>query len=75
MNYTRYSIELINSNPTFEKRTIGDCTLYLGDSLELLAAGVFGKIGLETYRAVFEVLPGKRNRALALLSLVIKTPK
>ena len=35
----------INSNPTFEKRTIGDCTLYLGDSLELLAAGVFGKIG------------------------------
>jgi hypothetical protein len=33
------------------------------------------KIGLETYRAVFEVLPGKRNRALALLSLIIKTPK
>ena len=30
MNYTRYSIELINSNPTFEKRTIGDCTLSLG---------------------------------------------
>jgi hypothetical protein len=33
------------------------------------------KIGMETYRAVFEVLPGKRNRALALLSLIIKTPK
>lgn len=33
------------------------------------------KIGLEIYRAVFEVLPGKRNRALALLSLVIKTPQ
>lgn len=29
----------------------------------------------ETYRAVFEVLTGKKNRALALLSLVIKTPK
>ena len=27
----------------------------------------------EVFRAVFEVLPGKRNRALALLSLVIKT--
>lgn len=33
------------------------------------------KIGLETYRAVFEVLPGKKNLALALVSLVIKTPK
>jgi hypothetical protein len=33
------------------------------------------KIGSETYRAVFEVLPGKRNRALALMSLIIKTPK
>lgn len=33
------------------------------------------KIGLEIYRAVFEVLAGKRNRALALLSLVIKTPQ
>lgn len=32
------------------------------------------KIGEETYRAVFEVLTGKKNRALALLSLVIKTP-
>jgi hypothetical protein len=32
-------------------------------------------IGEETYRAVFEVLTGKRNRALALLSLIIKTPK
>jgi site-specific DNA-methyltransferase (adenine-specific)/modification methylase len=31
--------------PTFQKRIIGDCTLYLGASLELLAAGVFGKIG------------------------------
>jgi len=30
---------------TFEKRIIGDCTLYCGDSLELLVAGVFGKIG------------------------------
>lgn len=30
-------------------------------------------IGGETYRAVFEVLTGKKNRALALLSLVIKT--
>lgn len=30
---------------TFEKRVIGDCTLYCGDSLELLSAGVFGKIG------------------------------
>jgi hypothetical protein len=33
------------------------------------------KMGVETYRAVFEVLTGKRNRALALLSLIIKTPK
>ncbi len=30
---------------TYEKRIIGDCTLYRGDCLELLAAGVFGKIG------------------------------
>jgi len=30
---------------TFEKRTIGDCTFYQGDCLELLAAGVFGKLG------------------------------
>lgn len=29
----------------FEKRIIGDCTLYRGDSLELLHAGVFGKLG------------------------------
>jgi hypothetical protein len=29
----------------------------------------------ETYRAVFEVLTGKKNRALALLSLVVKTQK
>ena len=29
----------------------------------------------ETYRAVFEVLPGKKNRALALMSLVVKTEK
>lgn len=29
----------------------------------------------ETFRAVFEVLPGKKNRALALVSLVIKTKK
>jgi len=33
------------------------------------------RIGDEVYRAVFEVLPGKKNRALALLSLVIKTGK
>lgn len=32
-------------------------------------------MGGETYRAVFEVLPGKRNQALALSSLVIKTKK
>lgn len=29
----------------FEKRIIGDCTLYRGDSLALLNAGVFGKLG------------------------------
>ncbi len=29
----------------------------------------------EEFRAVFEVLTGKKNKALALLSLVIKTPK
>ena len=29
----------------FEKRIIGDCTLYRGDSLALLRAGVFGKLG------------------------------
>jgi hypothetical protein len=35
---------------------------------------VAGKsIGGELFRAVFEVLPGKKNRALALSSLVIKT--
>lgn len=33
------------------------------------------QIGTEIYRAVFEVLPGKKNRALALFSLVIKTQK
>ena len=31
------------------------------------------RIGVEIFRAVFEVLPGKKNRAMALLSLVIKT--
>lgn len=31
------------------------------------------QIGAETYRAVFEVRPGKRNRSLALISLVVKT--
>lgn len=31
------------------------------------------KIGAETFRAVFEVRTGKKNRALALVSLVIKT--
>jgi hypothetical protein len=30
------------------------------------------KIGEEVYRCVFDVRPGKKNRALALLSLVIK---
>jgi hypothetical protein len=30
------------------------------------------KIGSETFRAVFEVLAGKKNRSLSLLSLVIK---
>lgn len=29
----------------FEKRIIGDCSLYRGESLELLRAGVFDKIG------------------------------
>jgi site-specific DNA-methyltransferase (adenine-specific)/modification methylase len=29
----------------FEKIVIGDCTLYKGDSYELLAHGVFGEIG------------------------------
>ena len=33
------------------------------------------KVGAETFRAVFEVRPGKRNRAIALISLVIKTEK
>lgn len=33
------------------------------------------QIGDETFRAVFAVLPGKKNRALALQSLVIKTKK
>lgn len=33
------------------------------------------EVGGERFRAVFEVLPGKKNRALALLSLVIKTRK
>ena len=32
-------------------------------------------IDAEQYRAVFEVLTGKKNRDLALLSLVIKTQK
>lgn len=39
-----------HSSPIFEKRIIGDCTLYRGDCLELLRAGpgktgLFGKIG------------------------------
>lgn len=43
------------ASPVFEKRIIGECTLYRGDCLELLRAGpgktrpgfagVFGKIG------------------------------
>ena len=32
-------------------------------------------IGGETFRAVWEVLSGKRNRSLSLTSLVIKTAK
>ena len=32
-------------------------------------------IGGETFRAVFEVRPGKKNRALALVTLAIKTAK
>jgi hypothetical protein len=32
-------------------------------------------IGDETYKAVFEVRPGKRNRSLALVSLMIKAAK
>lgn len=31
--------------PQFEKRVIGNATLYRGDSIELLRAGVFGKLG------------------------------
>lgn len=34
---------------------------------------VMKTIGRETYRCVFEVRPGKRNRSLSLISLVIKT--
>lgn len=29
----------------------------------------------ETYRAVFEIRPGKKNRTLALVSLAVKTPR
>lgn len=35
----------------------------------------FKKVGSEMYRAVFELLTGKRNRSLALLSLIVKTLK
>jgi hypothetical protein len=31
----------------FEKRTIGDCTLYCGDSLQLLQAGAFDKCAFQ----------------------------
>ena len=31
--------------PQFTKRMIGDCTMYCGDSIDLLNAGIFGKIG------------------------------
>lgn len=40
---------------------------------EMPAIVVTKEIDGELYRAVFEVRPGKRNRALALVSLVIKT--
>lgn len=45
--------------------------LRLGDPVHRLVA--IKLLGNETFRAVFEVLPGKKNRALALVSLVIKT--
>ncbi len=32
-------------------------------------------IGAELFQAVFEVRPGKKNRALALVTLVVKTAK
>ncbi|MEO8118924.1 MAG: head morphogenesis protein, partial [Rhodoferax sp.] len=35
----------------------------------------YKQIAGEGFRAVFEVLTGKKNKALALLSLVIKTEK
>lgn len=35
---------LSTPTPTYEKRIIGDCTLYRGDSLELLRAGVFDAV-------------------------------
>ena len=45
-------------------------------SKDLLERIVVAKgIGAETYRAVFEVRPGQKSRALALVSLVIKTGK
>jgi len=52
-------------------------TLRLGDLSRNGNATVVAikAIGEEIYRAVFEVLTGKKSRALALLSLVIKTPK
>ena len=31
------------------------------------------RLGPDVFRAVFEILPGKRNRALKLISLAIKT--
>lgn len=33
------------------------------------------QIGSEVFRCVYQVRPGKKNRALSLLSLVIKTGK
>lgn len=60
----------------FEKKIIGDCTLYCGDSLELLKAGVFGAVdSLVTdppYKIPYKSKPQDRGtgRGVRLLSFV-----
>lgn len=50
-----------------DKMRIGD--LSRNGNATVVATKSFGA---ETLRAVFEVLPGRRNRALSLISLVVK---
>ena len=59
------TLEILNAADTLRSGTMS----WRGNQTVVATKSIAG----EQYRAVFEVLAGKKNRALALLSLVIKT--